>query len=86
MRGAAAEGDGAQVGRDRDRVELEGALDRLARDRDRALLPGVAKHERVGGDRVAHQRGGQPLRGEDLERVPADRVGERGLELAHREL
>jgi hypothetical protein len=75
--GQATPGERGLVHLDRGAVEFDRAHDRFERQRHQSLLPGIAKHEQVGGDCVADQRGRQ-LRGIHQQRLLA---GERG---AHR--
>src|SRR5258706_6924959 len=42
---------------DRDAVQLDGALERGAGNRNPALLVGIAEHQHVGGNGIAHQTG-----------------------------
>src|SRR3546814_5834969 len=58
MAGAPAPQEGAFVGLDGDAVEIDRLLERGARHRDEALLVGVAQHEKIRRDGIAHQRGG----------------------------
>ncbi len=60
MSGQPAPGEGALAGLDGDAVQLDGAGERLERERHQTLLPGIAQHEEVGGDRIAQDSGGKP--------------------------
>jgi len=59
VRGEPAPGEGALAGLDGDAVQLDRALERLEREGHQALLPGIAQHEQVGGDRVTKDRRGE---------------------------
>ena len=60
MRRTTAPKESLLVRLDRHAVQLDRAQQCLIRQRDHALLPGIAKQEQIGGDRIAHQRGGEP--------------------------
>ena len=55
VRGKPPPGKGLLVHLDRGAVELDRAHERLERHRHQALLPGMAEHEQVGGDGIAHR-------------------------------
>jgi len=57
-------------------VELDGTLDGGQRQRQHALLPAIAQHEEVGGDRIAHQRGGKAGTVDERRRVLAGGVAD----------
>ena len=65
-RGAPAPEEALAVEVDRDAVQLDRALERRARERHPALLVGVAEHEHVGGDGVAHQPDGELGGGDEM--------------------
>ena len=67
MRGEPAPGERQLVHLDRSAIEVDRLHDRFQRQRDRAALERKAEHEGVGGDAVAHQRGGKPGGVEDVE-------------------
>ena len=72
--GAAAPEEGSLVELHRDAVQLDGALDATRGQRHPALLVGVAEHEHVGGDRVAQQRGREPVASRKSRRLGAGRA------------
>ena len=72
--GATAPREGRLVGLHGGSVQLDGPQQALAGQRNAALLPRVTEHERIGGNAVAHQRGGQ---GGGVELI--DRLGTGGL-------
>ena len=58
-RGQSSPRERGLVHRDRRAVQFHRAHQRFERKRHQSLLPGVAEHEEIGGDGIAHQRGGE---------------------------
>src|SRR3546814_526843 len=85
-RGQPAPGEGGLVHLDRGAVQLHRTHQRFERQRHQPLLPGVAEHEQVGGDRVAKQRGGHAGGVELQRRAAVERVADGGNDVRGREL
>ena len=85
VRGAAAPAEGTEIHLDGSAVQLDRLLERFEADRDQALLPGIAQHEEVGGDRIAHQAGGDVRRVEEVAGIRAGRRFDRELQRVGRE-
>jgi hypothetical protein len=58
----------------------------VQRQRNRAFLEGIAEHEGIGRDAVAHQDGRHPGGVDDVEIVVADRLAQRRLHRVHLEI
>jgi hypothetical protein len=84
--GAAAPQQRLAVHVDRRAVEFDGRVEAGFGDRHPALLPRVAEQEQVGGDGVAHQRGGQLVGVEEIAAGAADGFGDGRLHLLEGEL
>ena len=67
----AAPVEGGLVERHRDVVQVDGRHDRRLGERHLALLPGIAEHEHVRRDGVAHQRRGDLARVDEIDVIRA---------------
>ena len=74
--GSAAPQEGVLVALHGDAVKLDCPPQRFLRYGDHAALPGIAEHEHVGGNRIAHQGGGDAGGIDEFDRIVADRLAD----------